>query len=105
MNASKICDVPFLAPSNSPGELIFDPKLGRRVLYQSMFSAVPGRPPALVRTDFERHEYASFAQPDGRGTWKVRLLSDNKIWFGNERTGATRLFQPGHRVLGRRPAP
>ncbi len=94
MKVSKICDVPFLAPSNSPGELIFDPNLGRRVLYQSMFSAVPGRPPALVRTDFERHEYASFAQPDGRGTWKVRLLSDNKIWFGMNGPGQLACFNP-----------
>ncbi|MDE2998940.1 MAG: hypothetical protein OXU79_07670 [Gemmatimonadota bacterium] len=94
MNASKICDVPFLAPSNSTGELIFDPGLGRRVLYQSMFSAVPGRPPALVRTDFERHEYASFAQPDGRGTWKVRLLSDNKLWFGMNGPGQLACFNP-----------
>lgn len=94
MNASKICDVPFLAPSNSTGELIFDPKLGRRVLYQSMFSAVPGRPPALVRTDFERHEYASFAQPVGRGTWKVRLLSDSKLWFGMNGPGQLACFNP-----------
>ncbi len=94
MNASKICDVPFLAPSNSTGELIFDPGLGRRVLYQSMFSAVPGRPPALVRTDFEHHEYASFAQPEGRGTWKVRLLSDNKLWFGMNGPGQLACFNP-----------
>ncbi len=94
MNASKICDVPFLAPSNSTGELVFDPRLGRRVLYQSMFSAVPGRPPALVRTDFERHEYASFAQPEGRGTWKVRLLSDNRLWFGMNGPGQLACFNP-----------
>ncbi len=94
MNASKICDVPFLAPSNSTGELIPDPNLGRPVLYQSMFSAVPGRPPALVRTDFERHEYASFAQPRGRGTWKARLLSDNKIWFGMNGPGQLACFNP-----------
>lgn len=94
MYASKICDVPFLAPSNSTGELNFDPKLGRRVIYQSMFSAVPGRPPALVRTDFERHEYASFAQPQGRGTWKVRLLSDNKLWFGMNGPGQLACFNP-----------
>ncbi len=94
MRVSKICDVPFLAPSNSPGELIFDPKLGRKVLYQSMFSAIPGRPPALVRTDFERHEYASFAQPNGRGTWKVRLLSDGKIWFGMNGPGQLTCFNP-----------
>ena len=94
MNASKICDVPFLAPANSTGELIFDPKLGRRVLYQSMFSAVPGRPPALVRTDFAHHEYASFAQPEGRGTWKVRLLSDNRLWFGMNGPGQLACFNP-----------
>ena len=94
MNVSRICDVPFLAPSNSTGELLPDPKLGRHVLYQSMFSAVPGRPPALVRTDFECHEYASFAQPRGRGTWKARLLSDNKIWFGMNGPGQLACFNP-----------
>ena len=94
MHVSRICDVPFLAPSNSTGEFIHDPKLGRPVLYQSMFSAVPGRPPALVRNDFERHEYASFAQPRGRGTWKARLLSDNKIWFGMNGPGQLACFNP-----------
>ena len=55
---------------------------------------MPGRPPALVRTDFERHEYASFAQPRGRGTWKARLLSDNKIWFGMNGPGQLACFNP-----------
>ena len=94
MTAQKLCDVPFLHPSNSPGELVVDPGLGRKVLYQSMYSGVPGHPPALVRCDFERHEYASFRQPDGRGSWRVRLLSDGKLWFGMNGPGQLACFDP-----------
>ena len=94
MSVKKICEVPFLAPSNSPGELVVDPKLGRQVLYQSMFSGIPKRPPALVRIDFERHEYRSFAQPDGRGSWRIRLLSDGKLWCGMNGPGQLACFDP-----------
>ncbi len=91
MHVRKICEVPFLAPSTSSGELVV---VGRELLYQSMFSGIPNRPPALVRIDFERHEYRSFTQPDGRGSWRVRLLSDNRLWFGMNGPGQLACFDP-----------
>ena len=90
--AARLCDVPFLAPSNSPGELVRDPALGRLVLYQSMFAEKS--PPALVRIDFERGIAGSFPQPDGRGSWRVRLLSDGYLWFGMNGPGQLACFDP-----------
>jgi len=100
MEATRIAAVPFLAPINNAGmELAVDPGLGRRVLYQSFYADAPDRGPALLRLDFERHEYRSFAQPAGRGTWQPRLLADGKVWFGMNGPGQLACFDPAREVF------
>ncbi|HCR18934.1 MAG TPA: hypothetical protein DIU35_15745 [Candidatus Latescibacteria bacterium] len=94
MLPEKICSVPFLSPSNSLPELVHDPGLNRRVCYQSMFSGLKNRPPALVRNDFEMGRQTSFEQPVGRGSWQIRLLSDSKLWFGMNGPGQLACFNP-----------
>ena len=96
MEATKICDVPFMAPANSLPQLMADPALGRNVLYMSFHrpGSMPDPGPALVRIDFERHEYRSFAQPAGNGSWQLTLCSDDKIWFGMNGPGQLACFDP-----------
>ena len=95
MNASKICDVPFLAPSNSTGELIPDPNLGRLCALPVHVLRGAG-PSAGSGTHRLRASRVRVLRPASKavGTWKARLLSDNKIWFGMNGPGQLACFNP-----------